>query len=150
MPPIQYPVDPLEDAASVTDGLPVDTDPLAEPETVMADGAAPADDDPVTQGDQSSPQARPVENSTPVAFPVSDTAAAEASGDALPPPLSVVEAQRRLVDSQLRCARATERQRKARGNVALALAAFQRATMQTCKHKQIGPTAYRVRKSATG
>ncbi len=137
LPPIQYP------ASSVTNGRPpVDTDPLADdplaaPETAMADGAAPADDDPVTQGDSSSPQARPVENSTPVAFPVSDTAAAEASGDARPPPLSVLEAQRRLVEVQLRCARATDRQRKARGNVALALAAFQKATMQTQTQEQL-------------
>jgi hypothetical protein len=131
LPPIRYP-------ASVTDGRPpIDTDPLAEPETVKADGAAPANDDLVTQGDQSSPQARPVENSTPVAFPVSDAAVAEASGDALPPPLSVLEAQRRLVEVQLRCARATDRQRKARGNVALALAAFQKATMQTQTQEQL-------------
>ena len=121
LPPIQYPADPLEDAASVTDGLPVDTDPLAEPETAMADGAAPADDDPVTQGDQSSPQARPVTTQIEPPRPV----------------LSVVEAQRRLVEVQLRCARATDRQRKARGNVALALEKFQRATMQTCTPEQL-------------
>ena len=78
----------------------------------MADGAAPADDDPVTQGDSSSPQARPVDAcDAPVSLPGAVAkAAAEASGDALPPPLSVVEAQRRLVDSQMRCARATEAQ----------------------------------------
>jgi hypothetical protein len=40
-----------------------------------------------------------------------------------------VEAQRRLVEVQLRCARATDRQRKARGNVALALEKFRRVAM---------------------
>lgn len=117
LPPIPGRDDPLEDfpSSNGTDTDPLADDPLAEPETVMADGAAPADDDPVTKGDQSSPQARPVTTQIEPPRPV----------------LSIVEAQRRLVEVQMRCARATDRQRKARGNVALALEKFQRATMQT-------------------
>ena len=65
IPAIRSPMTP----PSVTDATPVDTDPLAEPETAMADGAAPADDDPVTQGDQSSPQARPVTTQSRRHFP---------------------------------------------------------------------------------
>lgn len=114
LPPIPGRDDPLEDAASVTDGQPiVETDPLADD---------------------------PLENSTLVASPASDqTAAVTASGDTMlpPSPLSVVEAQRRLVEAQLRCARATDRQRQARGNVALALEKFQRATMQTQTPEQL-------------
>ena len=121
--------------SSVSDGRPpVDTDPLAddplaEPETV-ADGAAPADDDPVTQGDLSSPQARPVTLAdAPVSLPGVVAKAAEPEVTLPASPLSVVEAQRRLVASQLRCARATEAQGMCRGKVALALAAFQRVAM---------------------
>jgi hypothetical protein len=134
LPPIQYPADPLEDAAPVTDGLPVDTDPLAEPETAMADGAAPADDD--SEGIVSSPQAHPVPFDT-----------SHANGDASPPVdtvkaaprpvLSVVEAQRRLVEVQLRCACATDRQREMRGKLGLALEKFQRATLQTQTPEQL-------------
>jgi len=132
--------EPLAESGSlVGDGLLVDAadidpladDPLAEPETVMADGAAPADDDPVVQGDLSSPQARPVTLAdAPVILPGVVAKAAEPEVT-LPasPPLSVEAAQRRLVDSQMRCARATEAQGLCRGKVALALERFQRVAM---------------------
>ena len=107
LPPIQHPA--------------VETDPLADlpPETVVTvDEAAPADD---PRG--ISPQAH-----------LADT---PANGAAPSRPVSVADAQRALVDSQMRSARATDAQREARGNVALALERFQRATMQTQTPEQL-------------
>ena len=54
-----------------------------------------------------------------------------------PRPVSVADARCALVNSQMRCARATDRQREARGNVAVALERFQRATMQTVTQEQL-------------
>jgi len=100
----------------------IDTDPLADtdplelpPEplaTAVSDGAAPADDAGGTSA--SSPQAGPVTT-----------------------PLSVTDAQRAVHESHLRNARATDQQRECRGRVAFALAAFQRATMQTTTFEQL-------------
>ena len=110
--------DPLDDTAAVAEmsqevTLNEDiTDPLADlpPETVavVVDEAAPADEPRGTL--HSSPQARLV---------------------------TVSEAQRNLLDSQLRNGRATDAQREARGNVALALQRFQVATRQTCTQEQL-------------
>jgi hypothetical protein len=56
---------------------------------------------------------------------------------ATPRPVSVADAQRALVASQLRNVKATDAQREARGKVALALEKFQRATMQTQTQEQL-------------
>jgi len=140
LPPIRRPGDPLADAEmsqSIT--LSEDIDPLAEPLAIpSSNGTVDIDPDPLAETSASDVIHPLPDAATPVNLPGAVAkAAAEASGDALPPPLSVVEAQRRLVDSQMRCARATDRQRKARGNVALALEKFQRATMQTCTPEQL-------------
>lgn len=53
------------------------------------------------------------------------------------PEISFADAQRLLAESQVRCAQATERQLVARSKVATALAAFQKATMQTMTFEQL-------------
>jgi hypothetical protein len=105
--------DPLAEPQAQT-GITVASDPLAElpPEAVamVDDEAAPADE---PRGTSSSPQARLVTI------------------------LSVNDAQRALSESHLRSRQATARQRECRGKVALALAAFQRATGQTQTFEQL-------------
>jgi hypothetical protein len=133
LPPIRRPGDPLADAEmsqSIT--LSEDIDPLAEPLAIPSSNGTvdPLADDPLAETPASDVIHPLPDAASPVNLPGAVAkAAAEASGDALPPPLSVVEAQRRLVDSQMRCARATEAQGLCRGEVALALAAFQRVAM---------------------
>jgi hypothetical protein len=51
--------------------------------------------------------------------------------------ISVASAQARLVESQMRVARAIEQQQQCRGFVATALAAFQKATSQTTNFEQL-------------
>jgi hypothetical protein len=54
-----------------------------------------------------------------------------------PPPLSVADAQKRVVESQVRLKQAYERQREARGRVARALANWQRAIGEIRTHEDI-------------
>jgi hypothetical protein len=120
LPPIRRPGDdPLVERE--------DQDPLAIP---SSNGTVDIDPDPLAETSASDVIHPLPDAATPVNLPGAVAkAAAEASGDALPPPLSVVEAQRAVVDSQMRCVRATEAQGLCRGKVALALAAFQRVAM---------------------
>jgi hypothetical protein len=132
---------PSPQASAVTALIAPADDPLADAETELpsetlknfaaprANGAAPPHDDAAN----SAP--RP-ENPARVSFRASDQAAG-LMASAPSPTLSVIEAQRRVMDSQMRSARAADAQRAARGNVALALEKFQRATMQTQTPEQL-------------
>jgi hypothetical protein len=133
---------PSPQASAVTAHIAAaDDDPLADAETDLpsetlknfaaphANGAAPSHDDAANGAP------RP-ENPARVSFPASDQAAG-LMASAPSPTLSVIEAQRRVVDSQMRSAHAADRQREARGKVALALEKFQRATMMTCSPSQL-------------
>jgi hypothetical protein len=118
LPPIQRPAedtDPLADDTVAENSAPetVDADPLAD---------APA---PESLKNFDAPHAN---GAARLPNPPANSA---------PRPVSVTEAQRVLVDSQMRCARATDRQREARGNLGFALERFQRATMQTQTQEQL-------------
>jgi hypothetical protein len=141
LPPIRRPSDdPLADVAvTLTETL--DTDPLADAdpgvpskslenfEPPHANGTAPPHDD--AAGSAPQPEIPTPHSSNPA------PAAAEFRNGAPPPILSIADAQRNLIGTQLRVQRATDGQREARGRVALALEKFQRATMQTCTPEQL-------------
>jgi hypothetical protein len=108
--------DPLDEAAVEEDNL----------RSVVADPLA---DDPLAD-----------DVSTPNASGASGQAAEPTvmvMAEAPPPLLTVADAQRALTESHVRMAQATDAQRAARGNMALALEKFQRATMQTCTAEQL-------------
>lgn len=115
---------PVDDPLELTED-----DPLAAPgkASAIGDGAA------ITSKKEVHPVAESLDNfESPHA-----NGSAPSHIDAPKAALSVVAAHHQLAEAQMRCARATDRQREARGNVAVALEKFQRATMVTQNFEQL-------------
>jgi hypothetical protein len=121
---------------------PTDTEPFWRRPVVRVDAphADPAVDTTDPLADDARPTADQVEAPAPESLQNFGALHANGNAPAKATPrsvLSVNEAQRALTESHVRMARATDAQRTARGNVALALEKFQRATMQTCTPDQL-------------
>lgn len=120
-------------------GVTGSSDPLADNMTT----ARKVSDAPLADGQVTDPPAPTLDDpladvSTPLhPSPASDEVARPSDGAAASPTSTVADCQRNLVASQLRCQRATDQQRECRGRVAVALAAFQRATSATVTQEQL-------------